>query len=399
DRVMHLPRLSLIGLVASSALALAATGCGQGDTGGSPGNYGMGGGGGGVTGPGTSPGSSSSGGSGSSGASGSGSSSGGASSSGSSGGTARSGSSSGGSSSGGGMTITGNVMWNDGQMIAQSVTIGAGATVTVAPGATITVSSGVTITIDGTLTASSTTKAATITGTGWTGIVVASGGTMNLTGVDISGAMTAIDVQKGATMAEYDSGTINAATTPFKIESGATFGTKSATVTGTLGSTSIGGSFTASKLTYNSNGNEGIVTTDPTAQLSIEDSTLQGTGPTGDMLISQGGAAKFHVAYTTISNVHCGFHFDAISEFDISYINDQSNAWGFMLYGSSGAGPFTVTYSNITQNTAYAYDTQGTNSPITFDNDYVTGTTNAGTAVSVTNAQNATVPGTGPRAQ
>lgn len=356
------------------------------------------GGGGGVTGPGTAPGSSSSGGGGSSGASGSGSSGGSTSSSGSSGGSSSS-SGSGSSSGGGGMTITGNVMWNDGQMLAQSVTIGAGATVTIAPGATINVSSGVTITVDGTLTASSTTKAATLTGTGWTGIVVGSGGTMNLTGVDISGATTAIDVQKGATMAEYDSGTINAASTPFKIESGGTFGTKSATVTGTLGSTSIAGSFTASKLTYNSNGNAGIVTTDPAAQLSIEDSTLQGTGPTGDMLISQGGAAKFHVAYSTISNVHCGFHFDAVGEFDISYINDQSNAFGFMLYGSSGAGPFTVSYSNITQNSAYAYDTQGTNAPITFDNDYVTGTTNNGTAVSVTNAQNAAVSGTGPRAQ
>lgn len=397
---MHLPRLSLIGLVASSALALAATGCGQGDTGGgAPGNYGMGGGGG-VTGPGTAPGSSSSGGNGSSGGASSGSSSGGASSSGSSGGTASSGSSSGaGSSSGGGMTITSNVTWADGQMLTQSVTIGSGATVTIAPGATITASSGVAITVEGTLTASSTTKAATITGSGWTGIVVASGGTLSLTGVDISGASTALDVQKGATSAEYDSGTINAATIPFKVESGGALGTKSATVTGTLGSTSIGGSFTASKLTYNSNGNEGIVTTDPTAQLSIEDSTLQGTGPSGDMLVSQGGAAKFHIAYSTISNVHCGFHFDAISEFDISYVNDQSNAFGFMLYGSSGSGPFTVSYSNIVQNTSYAYDTQGTNSPITFDNDYVTGTTNNGTAVSVTNAQNASVPGTGPRAQ
>ena len=117
------------------------------------------------------------------------------------------------------------------------------------------------------------------------------------------------------------------------------------------------------------------------------------------MLIAQGGAAKFHVAYTTISNVHCGFHFDVVSEFDISYINDQSNAFGFMLYGSSGAGPFTVSYSNITQNSAYAYDTQGSNAPITFDHDYVTGTTNNGTAVSVTNAQNVAVTGTGPRAQ
>ena len=390
---MHLPRLSLIGLVASSALALAATGCGQGDTGGGgPGGYG-GTGGGGVTGPGSTPGSSSSGGN---GATGSGSSGGSTSSSGSSGGNASSGGSSGG---GGGMTITANTTWNDGQMLAESVTIGSGVTVTIAPGATINVASGVGITVDGTLTASSTTKAATLTGTSWTGIVVASGGTLSLTGVDISGASTPLDVQKGATSAEYDSGTINGATTPFKVEVGGALGSKSATVTGTLGSTSIGGSFTASKLTYNSNGYEGIITTDPTAQLSIEDSTLQGTGPTGDMLISQAGAAKFHIAYTTISNVHCGFHFDTLSEFDISYINDQSNAFGFMLYGSSGAGPFTVSYSNIVQNSAYAYDTQGTNAPITFSNDYVTGTTNPGTAVTVTNAANATVPGTGPRTQ
>jgi hypothetical protein len=297
------------------------------------------------------------------------------------------------------MTITANTTWNDGQMLSQSVTIGSGVTVTIAPGATVNVSSGVTITVDGTLTASSTTKAATVTGSGWTGVVVASGGTLSLTGVDISGASTAIDVQKGATSAEFDSGTINAAQTPFKVESGGALGTKSATVTGTLGTTTIAGSFTASKLTYNSNGNEGIVTTDPAAQLSIEDSTLQGTGPTGDMLVSQGGAAKFHIAYSTISNVHCGFHFDAVSEFDISYINDQSNAFGFMLYGSSGAGPFTVSYSNIVQNSAYAYDTQGTNAPITFDHDYVTGTTNPGSAVTVSNAQNATVTGTGPRAQ
>ena len=356
---------------------------------------------GGVTGPGSSPGSSSSGGN---GATGSGS-SGGSSSSGSSGGNASSsgsGSSGGGSSSssgGGGMTITGNVTWSDGEMLAQSVTIGSGAIVTVAPGATIQVASGATITVEGTLTASSTTKAASLTGTGWTGIVVASGGTLSLTGVDISGASVPLDVQKGATSAEYDSGTINGATTPFKVEVGGTLGSKSATVTGTLGSASIGGSFTASKLTYNSNGNEGIITTDPTAQLSIEDSTLTGTGPTGDMLVAQGGAAKFHIAYTTISNVHCGFHFDTLSEFDVSYVNDQSNAFGFMLYGSGGAGPFTVSYSNIVQNSAYAYDTQGTNAPITFDHDYVTGTTNNGTAVTVTNAQAATVPGTGPRAQ
>lgn len=155
--------------------------------------------------------------------------------------------------------------------------------------------------------------------------------------------------------------------------------------------------FTASYLDYDSNGHAGITTMDPTAQLSIEDSKLHGSGPTADFLVASAGAAKFHVAYTTISNVHCGFHFDTVSEFDVSYSNVEGNAFGFMLYGSGGAGPFTVTYSNLYSNSSYDYDTEGTNSPITFDHDYTADATNPGDAVTTTNAQTAMITGTGPR--
>lgn len=279
------------------------------------------------------------------------------------------------------------------------MTIAAGVTVTIAPGAKVTVAASAGISVAGTLTASSASPThALLTGTGWTGISVASGGTLTLTGVDITGAKTALATVAGATPAEYDSGTITGAATPFNVAKGTTLGTKNATVTGTLGTSQIAGTFNASYLDYDSNGYEGITTTDPTAVESIEDSTLHGSGPVADFVVSATGAASIHIAYTNITNVHCGFHFDTVDAFDVSYTNVQSNAYGFMLYGSTGTGTRSVTYSNVDQN-QIAFDTEGQNGPITFDHDYITGTQTPGDAVSVTNTQTAAVTGTGPRAQ
>jgi hypothetical protein len=202
----------------------------------------------------------------------------------------------------------------------------------------------------------------------------------------------------GAASAEYDTGTISASLAPFTVASGGALTTKHGTVTGALGTSTVSGSLTASYLDYDSNGRPGITTMAPTAQLSIEDSTLHGSGPVADFLVSSGGAAKFHVAYTNISSVHCGFHFDSVSEFDISYSNIDGNAYGFMLYGSGGNGPFTVTYSNLYSNASYDYDAEGNNSPITFDNDYTDDpTSDTNNVVTTTNAQTAMVTGTGPR--
>jgi hypothetical protein len=279
------------------------------------------------------------------------------------------------------------------------VTIASGVTVTIAPGATVTVMAGSTIAVAGTLTASSATTHAKLTGTGWTALSVASGGTLTLDGVDITGAATALQTQVGAVKAEYDAGTITGAATPFDLAKGTTLGTKNATVTGTLGTSRIAGSLVASYLDYDSNGNEGITTTDPTATESIEDSKLHGSGPVADMVVSATGAASIHIAYTDITNVHCGFHFDTVDAFDVSYTNVETNSYGFMLYGSAGTGTRSVTYSNVDQN-QIAYDTTaGANGPITFDHDYITGTQNPADAVSVTNPATAAVAGTGPRAQ
>ena len=294
--------------------------------------------------------------------------------------------------------------WTDGQMISASMTIPAGETVAIDPGATITMSSGVTITVNGTLTASSMATHAKLTGSGWTGIVVASGGTVNLNGVDMSGASVALDVHGTA---EYDNGTINSAAA-FNVESGGALTTKKSTFAGNSSACNVAGSFTASYLTYTAAGSslfDGIVTTDPAAQLSIEDSMFTGPGPNGplhDMLVStNGGSAKFHVAYSSITGVHCGFHFDTLSEFDISYVNNDSNAYGAMFYGSGGAGPFTVSYSNFDDNGTngtHAYDAEFANGPIVFDHDHLNGqASDPAGAVSTTNPSSATVTGTGPR--
>ena len=291
----------------------------------------------------------------------------------------------------------GGTTWTDGQRLSGSVAIAAGTAVSVAPGAAIGVEAGTTITVAGTLTAHSASAThAKIAGSGWAGIVVAPGGVLSLDGVDIAGASTALDVQRGA-KAEYDDGTIDGAAMPFDVEAGGALTTRRSTVTHAQGASQIAGAFTASRLDYDAGYNSGIVTTDPAATLSVEDSTLHGSGPSGDFLVSEGGAATYHVAYTDISNVHCAFHFDSITSFDISYTRIHQDAYGFMLYGSGGGGPLLVAHSNIDNSPGLAYDTAGQNGPIVFDHCYVTGNANPGDAVTTTNPETTPVPGTGPR--
>jgi hypothetical protein len=292
-------------------------------------------------------------------------------------------------------TISASTTWADGQQIAVSTAIAAGVTVTIAPGATVTFASGTSLTIEGTLTAASATGThATLTaaaGGTWTGLVVASGGTLALDGVDITSAATAIETQGGNTAATYDDGTITGAATPFKVDKGSTLSTTHGTTSGTQGASAVLGSFTASYLTYAKGASsEGIVMQDPTATMSIEDSTLTGSGPAGDMVVSATGAS-LHMAYSTISNVHCAFHFDSIDAFDVSYTTADGNAWAAMLYGSTpGAGPYSIKDSNFAQNSSYALDEEGTNGTITVDSCYIAGQDQGVTATNPKSAAIAT---------
>jgi hypothetical protein len=299
----------------------------------------------------------------------------------------------------GSTAITEPTTWMPGQAFAGSVTINAGVTVTIAPGASVSFGDGATLTIAGTLTASSATGThAALTGASggsWDGVIVAQGGTLQIDGVDISGATTALTINGGNAGASYDDGTITGASTPFNLATGSTLTTDHATVTGTLGQSSISGALTATYLNYQKGpSSEGIVMNDPTATESFDNCTLTGSGPEGDFVVSQQGNS-LTMTHTTISNVHCGFHFDAINSFDISYTVAENNAWGAMLYGSSPTGgPYSITNSNITNNSSYALDEEGTNGTITVDSCYIEGE-NMG--ISATNAQSSPVATAGPQ--
>src|SRR5207244_5733631 len=100
---------------------------------------------------------------------------------------------------------------------------------------------------------------------------------------------------------------------------------------GTKGQSSVGGSFTATFLSYDSGGNEGFSLNDPTAAFSATDSKFFGTGPnSGDMI--NGSGASIHFAYSEITQVHCAFHFNNVTQFDIDHANIHGNSYGFMLY-------------------------------------------------------------------
>ncbi|MEO6417900.1 MAG: hypothetical protein ABIP39_00735 [Polyangiaceae bacterium] len=265
---------------------------------------------------------------------------------------------------------TGDETWADGKHLDASVSIAAGATVIIAPDATITAASGISITVKGTLKAASAQGHAKITGDGWDGIIVASGGTLALDGVDLTNALTALNTQASDAAASYDNGTISGSKTPFLVDAGSTLTTAHASVTGTKGETHISGAFTASHLDYDSNGREGLVTLADTAALTVDDSILHGSGPIGDMVVARAGAASIHVGFTEIKNVHCAFHFDAISTFDVDHVNAHDNVYAFMMYGSGNAGSRTVKSSNLTNDSSMGVDESGTNGMITISDGY-----------------------------
>lgn len=263
---------------------------------------------------------------------------------------------------------TGDETWADGKHLDTSVEIGAGVTVVIAPGATITAASGVTITVKGTLKAASDRGHAKITGDGWDGIIVASGGTLALDGVDLTNALTALNTQASNAGAAYDNGTISGSKTPFLVDAGSKLSTTRASVTGTKGETHISGAFTASHLDYDSNGREGLVTLASTAVLVVDDSTLHGSGPVGDMIVARAGAASVHVAFTEIKNVHCAFHFDSVTTFEVDHVNAHDNAFAFMMYGSGNGG--SVKASNIAKDSNMGVDESGTNGTIAISDGY-----------------------------
>lgn len=289
------------------------------------------------------------------------------------------------------VTTNGDETWASGKTITGSVNIAAGSTVTIAPGAIVNVASGATITVAGTLKATSAATHAKLTGTGWGGVVVASGGTLALDGVDLENASSALAISKGNTAATYNNGTITAASTPFNVSVGGKLSVGHVMVTATKGMSTVGGSFTASYLSYDSGGNEGFSLADASAIFTVDDSKFFGTGNTSGDMISSSQAASIHFGHSEISKVHCAFHFNNVTSFDISYATIHDNSYGFMLYGSGSTGTRSVGFSNIFSNASYGADegsAQTVNGLMTFHDGYwaKNGATTANNINKTTNA-------------
>lgn len=287
----------------------------------------------------------------------------------------------------------GSESWADGKQLAASVTIKAGATVDIAPGATVTAASGVSITVKGTLSVKAAASHAKLTGANWTGIVVASGGTLNVDGLDIENAANGVWTQTGNLDATMLDSSITSAAVPFKMEPGSKLTFNKSKVLKATGSSQIAGTFVASYMAYDKGSSEGLELNDAVGSMTISDSTLTGMGG-GDYVVSRAGALV-KVEYTTITGAHCGFHFDAVDKFTIDHVSVDQNSYGAMLYGS-GAGPNQVLSSNV-RNTDKDLDFSGTNGATTIDKSFTGGKNTLATNAKITNPATVAVPDAKPR--
>lgn len=287
----------------------------------------------------------------------------------------------------------GSETWKTGKQLAASITIKAGATVDIEPGATVTAATGVAITVKGTLSVKAASLHAKLGGTNWKGIVVASGGTLNVDGLDITDAEIGMFAQTGNLEATMLNSSITNAKTPFQMEPGSklTF-TKSKVVKAT-GASNIAGTFIASYMEYDKGSNEGLDLDDAAGSMTISDSILKGLGG-GDYVVSRKGAL-IKVEYSTISGSHCGLHFNNVDKFIIDHVSDDQNSYGAMLYGS-GAGPHQIIASNV-RSTDKDLDMSGVNGPLSISGSFTGGKNTLQANATITNAATAPIANAKPR--
>jgi hypothetical protein len=266
-----------------------------------------------------------------------------------------------------------------------SVEIPYGTTMTIAPGARLTAGPGATLTVRGVLVVRSGTgphaRISAASGGTWGGIVVASGGALDASGLDLEDAETAVSVGVGAASALYAGGTIARAEHPFMVARGAALEVRDATVLEAKSSSGIAGAFQASRLDYQKSGAAGgLIMNDATATFDVADSTFRGTEDAGGDFIISYGAQLVRVAYSTITGAHCAFHFNDVARFEIDHVTSGDSspggpgnqvAWGAMLYGS-GAGPNVIKDSNFL-GSDLNLEQLGTNGPLTITNTFTTG--------------------------
>jgi hypothetical protein len=278
---------------------------------------------------------------------------------------------------------------DDGTVLTTALEIPAGTTVVIPPGAKIVAAPGVTITVGGVLSVASQAKHALIataapmpdTSHTWGGIVVASGGHLDADGLDLEGAKNALWLQTGSLASRYDDGTIADAQFALQIEAGARLDTAHARVANASAASGINGELHASYLDYETSAlSGGLITSNANAVFDATDSTFHGAMVSGGDYITSYAAALVHVAYSTVNDAHCAFHFDDVARFELDHVTAGMRpgmpggpwvVYGAMLYGS-GAGPNAISNSNFTGGES-DLDQANTNGPLTITNTYTTG--------------------------
>lgn len=294
-------------------------------------------------------------------------------------------------------TISSDQTWSN-KTLTGNVVIAAGATVDISPGATITCAKGSTITVNGSLTVSAKSNRAKISCSSWVGLIIANGGSLAAEGLEIENADTAIRTATGNRAATFSYGSVRGTESPFVLEVRSKLSLDHSTFVAT-GVSEVLGDLQASYIDYTKGAGEGIITGDDNATMTIADSIFQGSGGTGDFLVSQKGKLV-KVSYTTVKGAHCAFHFDDVGSFEIDHSTSDENAWAAMLYGSRE--PSTISASNFV-GLSMNIDVQNANGDINiagthFESSNTTKNKFAGSTMPrVTNNATAKVSGAAPR--
>ena len=282
--------------------------------------------------------------------------------------------------------IRSNDVWKTGTQLTGVVRIYEGATVEIEPGAHITCTDATQIIVGGTLRVQGGTAHASITCPSWSGFLVATNGSLDITGLDIENASTGYETQTGAGSVNLTDSRITSSTRPFTVRAGSTLtvthvtATTPAAVQGNynVSVSEIYGTFNAHYLSYDASSNEGIMTMrDGTTD--IEDSTLQGA-QNGFDLVSAYGAKSVTVKYTTMTGAHCGNHIDASKDADhvptksflFDHVTADSNQFGITIYATSTDGTLVVKDSNFIGLNSWI-DIEGDHGVITFQNVFTSG--------------------------
>lgn len=237
--------------------------------------------------------------------------------------------------------------WPDGTELRGTVTVPAGSVVTLAPGARVRAADGARLVVRGTLRAPS---GGALTGSRWQGLVVARGGSAELTGVTLRGADTALTTETGAGPVALTRSTVEDVSSPLSLAAGTTTTLTDVAVRKVHGVALVKGVLVADRLSYDKAGLEGIVATGPAAALRLTDSRLYGNGQYEGDMITTSDAGEVTMSGTSVVGAHCAFHLVGVGRLTLDRLSIHGNAYGFMAYGSAPGAVHRITDTDVYDN-------------------------------------------------